>query len=373
MSRNSGNKQDPILKFERTIAQGHPSPFGLSSVSNPTTLLAVSGGADSVAMFRALHQLNESARPADRVRLVVCHLNHNLRGEEADQDATFVEELAQRYDLPCESERFEGDWKTAPDIKEGVEAAARAMRYTFFIRAASKWDADVVVTAHTADDQAETVLHRIVRGTGIAGLAGIPRRRELVKGVKSVERVKRVDLIRPLLDLTRADVLAYLEGLEQPYRVDSSNESDQFTRNRIRTTALPMLQREVGSNVSRSLVQLSESASEIQEAIGQLLDRLIERGAVDRTPEGSVFLPTNVLEDQPPYLVRELLVRVWREQGWPRRDMNRKHWTDLAAMLLARYEKPMRKILPGKLSATRTRYGLLLEPDPDSAPPKGDR
>ena len=134
-----------------------------------------------------------------------------------------------------------------------------------------------------------------------------------------------------------------------------------------------MLQREVGSNVSRSLVQLSESASEIQTAIEQLLDRLIQRGAVDRMSDGSVFIPTNILEDQPPYLVRELLVRVWRDQSWPRRDMNRKHWTDLAVMLLAKYEKPMRRILPGKLSATRTRYGLLLEPDPDSAPLKGDR
>lgn len=342
-----------MTSFEQTAAEGWPAPNGWDSLHGETILLAVSGGADSVAMFRALLHLNETLPDADRARLIACHFHHGLRGEDADRDATFVEELAQRFDLPCVIERFEDDWQTAPDVKEGIEAAARTLRYDFLIRTAARRDARFVATAHTADDQAETILHRIARGTGVAGLIGIPHRRELAPGV---------ELVRPLLDLTRTDVIAYLEQLGQPYRTDRSNADPRFTRNRIRASVLPLLEREVGSNVRRSLVQLGESAAEIQDMIQRLLDQLIERGAIDRAGDGSVFLPTNTVADQPPYLVRELLVRLWREQGWPRRAMNRKHWTDLSDMLLASYEKPIRRIMPSGLNASRTRYGLLLEP-----------
>ena len=136
-----------------------------------TVLLAVSGGGDSVAMFRALHALRTSG-PG---RLVAAHVNHRLRGEESQADEQFVRRLCERFQVPCEVVQAGID-PQAPEAADGLETAARTVRYQALQQIAARCGARYVVTAHTADDQAETILHRILRGTGIHGLAGIPRR-----------------------------------------------------------------------------------------------------------------------------------------------------------------------------------------------------
>lgn len=183
--------------------------------------VAVSGGADSMALLTALLALRE------RLGITVCaaHFHHGLRGQEADRDAEFVSDWCRAHDVPCAVGRGDTQ-KRAAETGESLEEAARALRYAFF----ETLDADKIATAHTADDNAETVLLHLLRGTGLRGLAGIPARRGR--------------FVRPLLALTREDVEIYLRSHGVPHVEDSSNAADDCVRNRLRHRVLPLLRAE---------------------------------------------------------------------------------------------------------------------------------
>ncbi len=179
-------------------------------------ICAVSGGADSVALLYAMYLLREKLG----IRLSAAHFNHHLRGEESDRDEEFVRKFCGHYDIPL----FVGQGDIKPG-KKGLEAAAREARYDFFATLPGK-----IATAHTADDNGETVLMHMVRGTGLKGLGGIAP----VRG----------NLIRPMLEVTRQEVLGFLEENYVRYVEDSSNASDQFLRNRLRHRVMPLLKEE---------------------------------------------------------------------------------------------------------------------------------
>lgn len=182
--------------------------------------VGVSGGADSVALLRFLVAL----RPQFGWDLVVCHIHHGLRGAEADRDECFVRALAEQLGLPCAVSRIDAAALALRD-HISVEEAGRMARYAFFAQTAG--EGGRIATAHTLDDSIETVLMNLVRGTGLRGLCGIPR----IRG----------NIVRPLLDCTRAEVEDYLGTLGQPYCTDSTNLTDDYTRNRIRHDILPRL------------------------------------------------------------------------------------------------------------------------------------
>ena len=182
--------------------------------------VGVSGGADSVALLRFLAAL----RPQFGWDLVVCHIHHGLRGAEADRDEHFVWALAEQLGLPCAVSRIDAAALALRD-HISVEEAGRMARYAFFAQTAG--EGGRIATAHTLDDSIETVLMNLVRGTGLRGLCGIPR----IRG----------NIVRPLLDCTRAEVEDYLGALGQPYCTDSTNLTDDYTRNRIRHDILPRL------------------------------------------------------------------------------------------------------------------------------------
>ena len=182
--------------------------------------VGVSGGADSVALLRFLAAL----RPQFGWDLVVCHIHHGLRGAEADRDECFVRALAEQLGLPCAVSRIDAAALALRD-HISVEEAGRTARYAFFAQTAG--EGGRIATAHTLDDSIETVLMNLVRGTGLRGLCGIPR--------------TRGNIVRPLLDCTRAEVEDYLGALGQPYCTDSTNLTDDYTRNRIRHDILPRL------------------------------------------------------------------------------------------------------------------------------------
>ena len=192
-----------------------------SQWANVTVVVAVSGGCDSVALLRAMAALKAGGEG----RLCAAHLNHQLRPD-AETDERFVVELCGRLGVPCEVGRMDVG-RLAAQAGEGLEAAARKARYRFLKQTAGRLGARFVATAHTADDQAETILHRIVRGTGIRGLAGMARAR----------RLGHATLVRPLLGVRRAELQAYLDAIGQPCRHDPSNLDPRFTRNRIRLRA----------------------------------------------------------------------------------------------------------------------------------------
>lgn len=181
-----------------------------------TVICAVSGGADSVALLFALYLLKEKLG----IYLQAAHFNHGLRGEESREEEAFVREFCRGYGIPL----FVGTANVVPGEK-GLEAAARDARYGFFDTLKGK-----IATAHTADDNAETLLMHMVRGTGLKGLGGIAP--------------LRGRLIRPMLGITRQEVLSFLEEYSLPHREDSSNREDLFLRNRLRHHVMPLLKQE---------------------------------------------------------------------------------------------------------------------------------
>jgi tRNA(Ile)-lysidine synthase len=312
-------------------------------------LLAISGGADSVALLRAMKAL----KVAGRGGLMAAHLNHQLRGEPSQADEAFVVDLCRRLAVPCEVGRVEVG-PLAADSSDGLEAAARSARYDFLRETAARLGARYVVTAHTADDQAETILHRIVRGTGIAGLAGMARARPLGPAAT---------LIRPLLPFRRTELLQYLGDLNQPYRSDASNEDPRFTRNRIRGQLLPQLARDFNAGVVEAILRLGSLAGEVQTVVDRLVEPLAEQCVVAETSE-RVRISPGPLSDQPPYLVRELLIAVWRRQHWPLQAMGLAEWELLAGMVcacLAGSEgAPRKHVFPGAVLAEVQEGQLLL-------------
>ena len=315
-----------------------------------TLLLALSGGGDSVALFHAMRGLKTSG-PG---RLVVGHVNHGLRGEESEADERFVRDLCQRFSVSCEVVRAGID-PTLPEAADGLETAARTIRYQKLQQMAARCGARYVVTAHTADDQAETILHRIVRGTGIHGLAGIPRARPLGPGCT---------LIRPLLAVRRSELASYLADAGQSFRSDSSNADPRFTRNRLRHQLLPLLAAQFNSGVVDALLRLGSLAGEAQEVIDQRVQELAPQ-CVLRDGSGPLCIQLQPLAGQPPYLLRELLIAAWREAGWPMQSMGFQQWDALMEMTLAvdAGDRPAaaKRVLPGNIRAEVCDGELWLE------------
>ena len=246
--------------LERLLAQSWP-PDEWRDLS---LVIAVSGGPDSVALLRALAALKNCGGGPGRI--IVGHFNHHLRPQ-ADDDAGFVAALAKRLNLPFEL--GEAHVATlAAGRGDGIEAAARDARYAFFRQVAEINGARYVVTGHTADDQVETVLFNVLRGTGLAGLAGVPRVRQLGPAVT---------LIRPLLAVRRCEVVAYLQEIEQDFCVDPSNASAEFTRNRLRQELLPQLRREFNPDIDGAIGRLAQLAGDAQRVIEKLAEDLLDR------------------------------------------------------------------------------------------------
>ena len=202
-----------------------------------TVICAVSGGADSVAMLFGFYLLKEKLD----ITLEAAHFNHHLRGAESDRDEAFVKDFCHRYDIPLHL----GGGEVKPG-KKGLEAAAREARYAFLRSLPGR-----IATAHTADDNAETVLLHLIRGTGLKGLGGITP----VSG----------NVIRPMLGITRQEVEEFLEEWCLRHIEDSSNAGDDFLRNRVRHKIMPLLKEEnprIGENLSAMalLLRLDEEA-----------------------------------------------------------------------------------------------------------------
>src|SRR6185437_10788149 len=207
--------------------------------------VAVSGGADSVGLLRLLERL----RSRLGIAVLVVHFDHGLRGAESDADAEFVVELARRLGLECLVER--GDvLAAASKNKWNLEDAGRRLRYAFFERLVAEGKANRIAVAHTEDDQAETVLAHLLRGTGPTGLAGIHPERD--------------STIRPLLGERRATLRQYLWEIDQPWREDSSNLDMRRGRARIRERLLPVLERDFTNHITNRLATLAELAREEQ-------------------------------------------------------------------------------------------------------------
>lgn len=249
--------------------------------------VALSGGADSVALLYSLFLLKEKLQ----IRLEAVHFNHGLRGSESDRDEAFCREFCDRYEIPIHVGHG-----AVQAGKKGLEAAARDARYSFFETIPGS-----IATAHTADDNAETVLMRLVRGTGLKGLGGITP----VRG----------RILRPMLNVTRREVLEFLEENYLPHVEDSSNEGDAFLRNRIRHHVMPLLVQEnprLAENLSAMAMQLrvDEEALAAQVETHADVERLRTMPAAVRSRCVAAFLERNGVpepESQHILLVEKLI------------------------------------------------------------------
>jgi tRNA(Ile)-lysidine synthase len=219
--------------------------------------VAVSGGADSVALLRLLLELRDEMG----IVLSVAHFHHGIRGAEADADAEFVARLAKRHNLELHS--GSGDAPGHAGARQAsLETAARELRYQFFTRLLQAGAADKIATGHTLDDQAETVLMKSLRGAGTRGLAGI-------------YPALGAGIVRPLLGVRRSEVEEYLRGLGQEWREDSTNRDRRHLRNRVRHELVPLLERDFNPEVTRVLAESAEVARAEEEFWQREMERLL--------------------------------------------------------------------------------------------------
>ncbi|MCA9269729.1 MAG: tRNA lysidine(34) synthetase TilS, partial [Planctomycetales bacterium] len=269
---------------------------------------------------------------------------------EADADEASVRRLCDDLNVPLTVGK--GDVPAAAAAQgDGLEAAAREARYEFLTQAAHEHGARFVATAHTADDQAETILHRILRGTGVAGLAGMAIARPLSPAVS---------LVRPMLAATRRHVLAYLAERGIAFREDASNRDVTLTRNRLRHELLPLLRSGYNGEVDAALLRLGALAAECQKVIDALVDDLQRRAVVCERDQAIVHC--DALAGQAPYVVRELLMALWRQHDWPQQPMSFQHWQDLAATAQSgpALWRLWRRDLPGGVRAEKKGEQLVL-------------
>ena len=249
--------------------------FGLKDKA----LIALSGGADSVALLRVMVYLGYSCEAA--------HCNFRLRGEESDRDESFVRNLCDNLNIPLHVIHFDTN-EYAVQHQVSIEMAARELRYDWFEKLRKELKADVVAVAHHRDDSVETLLLNLIRGTGINGLTGI--------------HPKNNHIVRPLLTVSREDILAYLKEMKQEYVTDSTNLQDEYTRNKIRLNLLPMMET-INSSIKSSLFS---TASHLLDA-SVIYNKVIEEGKKRVITNEGIFIEKLLTEPSPRALLFEIL------------------------------------------------------------------
>jgi tRNA(Ile)-lysidine synthase len=225
-------------------------------------IVAVSGGADSIALLHLFLQI----RKQYQLELIVGHFNHKLRGEESDADEEFVKRMACHYNLTCITDHVFSS-QGCPVLEQYSEARSRQKRYEFLTRLAETQSAQKVALGHTMNDQAETVLMRLIRGSGTLGLAAIPVTREKL-------------FIRPMLHISRKEILTCLRDNQLPWRQDSSNAGDKFLRNQIRHQLIPVLENHYNPHIVELLSQTATHLREDAEALSELTSEVFMREAL---------------------------------------------------------------------------------------------
>jgi tRNA(Ile)-lysidine synthase len=321
-------------------------------------VIAVSGGMDSVAILRALHSLAASPN-----RLHVAHFNHGWRGEESDADERFVVELCQSLNVHCVTQK-------APLENEArTEQNARKARYRFLREVSKSCSSQFIVTAHTASDRVETMLHNLCRGTGLAGVCTPTIFRKLDNGTT---------LVRPLINCFREDVLEYLSSIGQTFRHDSSNDNQRYRRNFLRNSVLPMLRQAYGKSVDQRLLsfsQLAEQSLHVQQEVAasywancrSLEQEKIAQGWLPPCRQSEIRFPGASLISIDWQVALIALQQAWHKNHWPLQSLTRLHWQKLRSVWETLQEPQKQRPrnprslfqLPGKIDV-RSLHGWII-------------
>lgn len=314
-----------------------------------SVVVAVSGGVDSVVLAHALAGLARTCR----LRVAVAHVHHGLRGAEADADQRFVEALAAKLGLPCLVARVDpraarrgGTSRTRPTLQE----AARALRYEALQRLADQASADVIATAHHADDQAETVLLRLFRGCGPDGLGGI------------AERSHDGRVVRPLLAVSRAEIERHARAHGLEWREDPSNRCADYARSRLRTRWIPGLADDFNPRLLQRIADLAEAQRRESEWIAAEVQRRVRslRREVESAPaRGRATWSREGWAELPDALARRVVRALFIEAGLAR-DVSRRHLDRVVAFLRAGRTGTVIE-LPGSVQMRCQRDGFRLQ------------
>jgi len=286
-------------------------------LTNCRALVGVSGGADSVALLIGLDRLRNTLG----LELHVAHLDHGLRNLSAS-DVKWVTRLCERLGYRLTVERRDIA-NLAADATVGLEEMARRVRYEFLHEIARRESMSAIAVAHHADDQAETVLHHIVRGTGLVGLRGMLPIREIADGIR---------LVRPMLNIGRQQIEAFLAAEGQDFLTDESNIDVTLTRNRIRHELMPILSRQFNPQVSSALRRLASQAGDVEEMLDELAKRILQRAILEQSP-GVIRLSCREFANEPRHLIRHCFLRLWAMNDWPRQKMSAEKWNQLAEII----------------------------------------
>lgn len=257
-----------------------------------TVVIAVSGGLDSITLLHTIHAIQDSIN----VRCIIAHVNHGLRGTESDEDERSVLTCARNLGLPFFSEKVDVEG-FAHKTGLGIEGAARELRYSFLTRIARENNAVVVLTAHSMDDNAETILMNLSRGSGTRGLSGIPPVRELTDGIR---------VVRPLIEISRSQIRDAAMAWGFQWREDSSNSDVHFLRNHVRAVLMPAMREVFGPTVTERLLRSSERLRDADSVLRAVVDELLP-SVTTRTIDGNVTFTVDTLLGLPRGLVREII------------------------------------------------------------------
>ena len=329
----------PLPERVRQTIHGH----GLMQAGE-SVLAGVSGGPDSVALLALLHRLRESLGIR---RLHVAHVHHGWRGAAADADAALVASLASRWELPVSIERVDAAGYAAA---EGLspEDGARRLRYEALARLAGRCGAAVVAVGHTRDDQAETVLMRLVRGSGLVGSAGMPILRPLGS----------CRLVRPLLETSRQEIEAFLSAEQLTAHQDATNDDTTLLRNRVRHQLLPLLAREYNGRITEALARWAEEARADYACLEAVAQAQWPSACASMT-EGGVAIALAWLSRAPLALQRQMLRLAIRAVKGDLLQIDFRHWEEVQALMTDRQDGA-RVDLPGGIRITKEDRHLVV-------------
>lgn len=302
-------------------------------------LAAVSGGADSVSLLRALIDI----RPLAEIEVIAANLDHGLRGSESAAESRFVIDLAEKVGVPCVHAGITSHRPGKNRIS--VEEYLRKERYDFLVSAAKKHKCGVIATGHNMDDQAETVLMRVIKGSSTAGLAGIP----------PVRNERGIKVIRPLIRVARAEILSFLEASGTPHVEDSSNADTRFLRNSIRHEVIPALEK-INPRIRRVLVNLADSVRQDMLMLDSVRNDTGKRTAGSFRGQHSIYLSELLL--QPKIVQKQICKELFGKAGGDMKKLTFRHWMDMERLIRSS-EKGKSLDLPGKISVTRRKNALV--------------
>ncbi len=286
-------------------------------------VVAVSGGADSVALFRTLVEIAGQNQQVDLSNLIVGHLDHGARGAESEADEAFVKQLASEFKVGFVSARLD-----LARLLEGRETASeellRDARYGCLKKIAQDHDARYLFTGHHLNDQAETILFRIFRGTGLAGLKGIP----------AIRRDGQLTIVRPFLKVPKKRILEALSALNQPFRTDATNATSDYSRNFIRNEILKSAQDYFGPHVEEAIARLANHAEGALQLEADQVQSFLSHHPPFQSPSELKF-STASLAAQSPTVIRAVLIRKWSGQGWSTAQMTWSRWQTLAEKIVS--------------------------------------